>query len=841
MLNKSVILFTILIFCVAGMYLPAEAQSVSVAQPPSGEGDQRLAGIQLIIDQNGWNWTAGKTSVSNLSDAEKAMLLGAVAPPEDLSLGDIHVEHPPTPNPAIFDWRDMGGTTAVKNQGNCGSCWAFNSTAAFESIIKVNTGVEWDLSEQQVVSCNTAGDDCDGGWMSSAYNLFYTFGAVEESCMPYTATDTVPCTQDDCVVVDVIDGWSSVSNNVNSIKAALQVAPVAVAMYVWNDFYYYDDGCYEHGTTSSVNHGVLIVGWDDGVCDTGAWVIKNSWGTGWGIDGYCYMKFGTANIGYGGSLLNYSGTAEPPEAPVNPVPADGAGEIAMSTDLCWDEAARANTYTVYFGVDADPPLVAEGVADTCYDGLGTLSYTTTYYWKVEAVNESGSATSDIWSFTTMPEPLPPDAPVNPDPQDGEVNVALDTDLCWDEAARADFYNVYCGEDADPPLVAEDVAGTCYDGLGTLNFDTTYYWKVEAVNGSGSAASDIWSFSTMPAPPPPEPAMIVTGPGEGPENAPLVRVFDPLNTSEPVHEFLAYGVNKYGVNVACGDLDHDGTAEIITGAGPGAVFGPQVRGFEPDGTPLAGNAVNFMAYGTNKYGVNVTCADLNGDGCADIITGAGPGEVFGPHVRAFDCSGGSATAMPGISFFAYSTPRWGVNVAGGDIDGDGFAEIVTGAGPGEVFGPHVRAFNYDGAALTPIPGVSFFAYGTNRFGVRVSCGDIDGDGIDEILTAPGPGDIFGPHIRAFNYDGGTLNPIAAVSFVAYGEYGEFGATVGAVDLDGDGYDEILTGPGPGVSYQARVRAWDFDGAAPLVPMDGIDFTAYDPSQFDHGVKVTGGDF
>ena len=746
MLNKSIILLTIFIFCAAGSYLPAQNLSATGAQPPPGEGDERLPEIQLIIDQNGWNWTAGRTSVSNLSDAEKAMILGAVAPPEDLSFGDIHVDYPPAPNPTIFDWRDMGGTTEVKNQGNCGSCWAFCATAAFESIIKINTGVEWDLSEQQVVSCNTGGDDCDGGWMNSAYNLFRSYGAVEESCMPYTATDTVPCTQDDCVVVDVIDGWNGVSNNINSIKAAVQVAPIAVAMYVWNDFYYYDDGCYEHGTTSSVNHGVLIVGWDDGVCDSGAWVIKNSWGPGWGIDGYCYIKFGTANIGYGGSLLQYSGTADPPEAPANPVPADGSGNISLNTDLCWDEAARANTYNVYFGFDADPPQVADSVTDTCYDGLGTL-----------------------------------------------------------------------------------------------NFDTTYYWKVEAVNGSGSAASDIWSFTTMPAPPPPEPAMIVTGPGEGPENAPLVRVFDPADTSEPVHEFLAYGVNKYGVNVACGDLDNDGTAEIVTGAGPGAVFGPQVRGFEPDGTPLAGNAINFLAYGTNKYGVNVTCGDLNGDGCAEIITGAGPGEVFGPHVRAFDCSGGTAQTIPGISFFAYNTPRWGVNVASGDIDGDGFAEIITGAGPGEVFGPHVRAFNYDGAALAPIAAVSFFAYGTNRFGVRVACGDIDGDGMDEILTAPGPGDIFGPHIRAFNYDGATLSPIAAVSFVAYEDYYEYGATVGAVDLDGDGYDEILTGPGPGAAFQARVRAWDFDGVAPLVPMENIDFMAYDPSQFDYGVKVAGGNF
>ncbi len=839
MFHKPLILLIIVALFTVAAPSPAEPLTPVTIQPPAGEGDARLPEIQLMIERNGWDWTAGRTSVSNLSDEQKKMLLGVVAPPEDLSLGEIHVDQPAVPNPTIFDWRVLGGTTAVKNQGSCGSCWAFNSTGAFESIIKINTGVEWDLSEQQVVSCNTSGDGCDGGWMTSAYNLFYTFGAVEESCMPYAASDTVPCTQDECTVVDVIDGWSSVSNNVNSIKAAVQVAPVAVAMYVWNDFYSYDDGCYEHGTTSEVNHGVIIVGWDDDVCGTGAWIIKNSWGTGWGIDGYAYMKYGTANIGYGGSLLQYSGTVDPPDAPDNPDPADGAQDTVRDVTLHWDAAPRATSYTVYFGTDSNPP-VAGSVTGTSYDGLGTLDFSTTYYWRIKANNDSGSASSPVWSFSTLAETLPPDEPVNPDPADGAENTLLDIDLCWDEAARAESYTVYFGEDPSPPVVAGSMSGTCFEGLGTLEFSTTYYWRVKANNGSGSTSSPVWSFSTMPAPPPPQPAMIVTGPGEGPDNAPLVRVFDPTDTAVPVSEFSAYGASAYGVNVICGDLDNDGSAEIITGPGPGAIFGPQVRGFELDGTPL-GSAVNFFAYGTLKYGVNVAAADLNGDGCDDIITGAGPGAVFGPHVRAFDCSSGTASAIPGVSFFAYGTLKFGANVTGGDIDGDGYAEIITGAGPGKVFGPHVRAFNYDGAAVTPIRSVNFFAYTTNQWGVRVACGDLDGDGMDEIVTAPGPGTVFGPHIRAFNYDGSSLAPVAGVSFMAYDEYSEYGATVGLADIDNDGYDEIITGPGPGASFEARVRAWNYDGTGPLAPVESIDFPAYDLAEFGYGVKVSGGDF
>jgi len=75
---------------------------------------------------------------------------------------------------------------------------------------------------------------------------------------------------------------------------------------------------------------------------------------------------------------------------------------------------------------------------------------------------------------------------------------------------------------------------------------------------------------------------------------------------------------------------------------------------------------------------------------EVVTGAGPGAVFGPHVRAWDYDGGSGvTQVPGVSYFAYGTPKWGVNICCGDIDGDGYDEIVTGAGPGAVYGPHVR--------------------------------------------------------------------------------------------------------------------------------------------------------
>jgi hypothetical protein len=140
-------------------------------------------------------------------------------------------------------------------------------------------------------------------------------------------------------------------------------------------------------------------------------------------------------------------------------------------------------------------------------------------------------------------------------------------------------------------------------------------------------------------------------------------------------------------------------------------------------------------------------------------------MFGPHVRAFAPDG---TPLDGgaVSFLAYGTHRWGVNVSCGDLDGDGREEIVTGAGPGAVFGPHVRGWSYDGESVSPLPGGSFLAYGAGRFGVVVACGELALGGGEEILTAPGPDPDFGCHVRGWAYNGSAVSALAAVDFFAF---------------------------------------------------------------------------
>jgi hypothetical protein len=275
------------------------------------------------------------------------------------------------------------------------------------------------------------------------------------------------------------------------------------------------------------------------------------------------------------------------------------------------------------------------------------------------------------------------------------------------------------------------------------------------------------------------------------------------------QWLAYGVTRYGVNVACGDIDGDGTDEVITGAGPGPGFGPHVRCFQPEGQVV--HNAGFMAYGTLRWGVNVACGDIDGDGTDEIVTGAGPGDVFGAHVRGWNWDGGpDTTAISGVNFLAYGTHRWGVNVACGDIDGDGIDEIVTGAGPGDVFGPHVRGWNWDGSgSVTPFGEVSYFAYETLSYGVNVACGDLDHDGIDEIITGPGPNPAFGSRVKAWDWDGsGAVEAMPGIDFFAYpwSTMKYHGVVVAAGDVNGNGHDELVTAPGPGPEADAYIRYW-----------------------------------
>ena len=260
-----------------------------------------------------------------------------------------------------------------------------------------------------------------------------------------------------------------------------------------------------------------------------------------------------------------------------------------------------------------------------------------------------------------------------------------------------------------------------------------------------------------------------------------------------------------------------TDNLVLGAGLGASNPNRVKVVRSDGSSVG---VDFFAYAAGSWGVNVAGAAIAGGAEDRILTGPGPGDGFGPQVRGFQRDG---AAMGKVNFFAYGTLRYGVNVAGGDVETDGFAEILTGPGPGSVFGPHVRGFDHDGAGITAKKNLSFFAYSTLRYGTNLTAGQLDGDLHRELATAPGPGAVFGPQVRGFDYDGGPVADIGKINFMAF-TAPRFGAHLGAADADGDGYAELVASPGPGAAagFPSRFKGFDYD-AASILGMPGFDVT------------------
>jgi hypothetical protein len=237
------------------------------------------------------------------------------------------------------------------------------------------------------------------------------------------------------------------------------------------------------------------------------------------------------------------------------------------------------------------------------------------------------------------------------------------------------------------LTATDLAALT--GLG----DSDFAYAAYVVQNARCLFERTFPFATVPVGTPLSlcrKPVIGTGAGTG---GFLARTI--VGAGVPALAFLPYTpAFTGGVRVALGDVNGDGVPDMVTGAGPGG--GPHVRVF--DGTTGA-EIRSFFAYSTGfTGGVFVGAGDVNGDGIADIITGAGPGG--GPHVRVFDGTTGAEIR----SFFAYPPAfTGGVFVAGADVNQDGAADIITGAGPGG--GPHVRVFHGGTGALLQ----SFFAF------------------------------------------------------------------------------------------------------------------------------------
>ncbi|UCD17377.1 MAG: C1 family peptidase [Candidatus Zixiibacteriota bacterium] len=272
---------------------------------------EEINAIQKEIDEQGLHWFPKINPImTDYTPEERKVLTGLKLPENWEEIWRSHLKpgfaaKAAADLPSSFNWEDSGKITSVKNQGNCGSCWIFAAVASLEATYKIYRQLEYDLSEQQILSCVSQGWGCDGGWMNQAYEHFRDYGSIRETDMPYLANHDIPCTEDQYQVVAEIQDWTAIPNEINLLKTAVMTAPVAVAFTVYDNFNSYGGGCYSHPPgTEDINHAVLLVGWDDNMCEgQGAWRAKNSWGNYWGDNGYFWMQYGSCNFGVAAALL----------------------------------------------------------------------------------------------------------------------------------------------------------------------------------------------------------------------------------------------------------------------------------------------------------------------------------------------------------------------------------------------------------------------------------------------------------------------------------------------------------------------------------------------------------
>jgi C1A family cysteine protease len=325
-----------------------------------------VSALNSQIQSANGGWTAGETSMSKLSEDEfRARLIS----PDDLKdsvkrAGSLRKLPLTVGNDALgpsLDWRQKGVETPVRDQGKCGSCWAFSMSGAEELqlILKKpevysKPGAEVQRAVQALVSCDTKMKGCNGGSLSADYLV--ASGLPAESLYPYVSGDGSSRSCGDGAAekdwkdkTEKISDWGMVDSGADAMKAALaQYGPLPTSMMVFDDFKYYKSGVYSQTAGSKYlgGHAILIVGYDDA---DQSFLVKNSWGADWGLKGYfkigysqvaCSlwdMLFGHKHVNFGCPTIAYNmksgGKVSAEAAPVmSPDSTKGALDL-LSTPL----------------------------------------------------------------------------------------------------------------------------------------------------------------------------------------------------------------------------------------------------------------------------------------------------------------------------------------------------------------------------------------------------------------------------------------------------------------------------------------------------------------------------
>lgn len=316
--NKYLALLPLLVILVVGSLLHfANTMAAPPLDDPTGSGTPLLPSEQ--------------EAPKRIGSEQGALLPRAGFVPPSLDLSHLKGTWPGPSRitaQSNWDWRDTGMVSSVKNQGDCGACSYFAGIAHFESRLLVGRAGSWDFSENNVRECNwrevnnyNGGAGCSGINYRDIANMLSKKGTVLESCDPYVPLD-VDCNLA-CPYQKTLLDWRVITGDAvpstDVLKNYVQTyGPVSTTLYVgeypsnvgaWRAEFGFYDGSYTlyYTGTQQANHAVLIVGWDDTLTHAGStpggWIVKNSWGTDWGTNGFFTIAYGSANIGKYASFI----------------------------------------------------------------------------------------------------------------------------------------------------------------------------------------------------------------------------------------------------------------------------------------------------------------------------------------------------------------------------------------------------------------------------------------------------------------------------------------------------------------------------------------------------------
>jgi C1A family cysteine protease len=482
--------------------------------------------VNKAIREKGADWVAGETSISKLPSDEIRHLF-SLKPGSKLGLkaksNKVSAE---AVIPAHVDWRNVDGrnyVTGIRDQGQCGSCYAFSATAVLESRILITShtpDTELDLSEQPMVSCDPHNLGCEGGYLDKVMNFLKTTGTTLETCYPYTSGET--SIAGDCAgCADWqqntyrVTSFENVATSAQSIKSAIALyGPVMTGFTVYEDFLYYQSGIYRHTTgVEKGGHAVAIIGYDD---EENCWIIKNSWGPDWGENGYFRIAAGTNECGIEDEVytVNYAtvpgasfvlsssdidfGMLLLPDTPfmTQSVTITNNGSVPLTETSC---TVTNPMYSVIPFFDLDIESAASADIDVMFTGQAGKTIDTAEL-QVDAAGISKSISLSGEANTR------PDQPVNLQPPNGGAAITGQTVTLFatefeDEDGDTHEASRWIIKDSSGNIVYSSPFGTDNKiaftiPSGLLDSGTQYYWQViyKDDRGAESQASSLTSFT-----------------------------------------------------------------------------------------------------------------------------------------------------------------------------------------------------------------------------------------------------------------------------------------------------------------------------------------------------------